>query len=67
MAEFVDRVAVEAANVQVVRVLLMVLAAPLYVLGFIVGLLIVAVRWSVAAVRVGISDAMARGSRSGGG
>lgn len=64
MAGFVERVANDAADVRVVRVLLTVLAAPLYVLGFIIGLLVVAVRWSVAAVRVGMSDAVAR---SGGG
>jgi hypothetical protein len=67
VAEFVERVAAEATKVQVVRVLLMVLATPLYVLGFVVGLLVVAARWSIAAVRVGIADATARAARSGGG
>ena len=65
MAEFVERVAIQAADVRVVRAILMVLAAPLYVLGFAIGLLVVAVRWSIAAVRVGMSDAIERG-RSGG-
>lgn len=57
MTNPVDRVAVAAATVRPLRLLLSLLAAPFYGLGFLIGLLVVAFTWLVAAVQVGIADA----------
>lgn len=56
----VDRIAAQAVDVRPLRVLLSVFAAPFYVIGFVVGLLIVAAMWCYAAVGVGVADARAR-------
>lgn len=61
MVTFPTRVAARAADIQPVRVLLSVLAAPFYLLGLFVGVLIVAFAWCWAAVAVGIGDVKARG------
>lgn len=60
MSSFADRVAARAIEVRPARILLSVLAAPFYALGWLVGLVIVAVMWTVAAVQLGVSDARAR-------
>lgn len=53
---FPARVAVRAADVQFARLLLSILAAPFYLLGLVVGLVLVAARWCWAAVLIGIED-----------
>lgn len=60
MARFADRVAAEAVDVRPLHALLTALAFVFYVLGLLIGAVIVAVSWSVAAVRFGIADVRAR-------
>ena len=60
MSSFVDRVASQAAEVQLLRVLLTVIAFPFYVIGFVVAVLWVAARWIYAAAAVGFTDATQR-------
>ena len=62
---FADRVAAQALEVRFARVLLSLLAFPFYVLGLVLGLIIVAVRWCYAAVLVGIADVRKRGADAG--
>lgn len=57
------RVAARAVEIQPARVALTILAAPFYALGFLVGLLWVAIAWSCAAVALGVADV--RASRGG--
>jgi hypothetical protein len=57
MTGVVDRVASRAQTVTVGRVLLTVLAAPVYVLGAVAGVLVAVVLWAWAAGAVGFSDA----------
>lgn len=52
----VDRVAARAAEVQFVRLVLSLLALPFFVLGLMVGVLWLAVRWCYAAVMVGFEQ-----------
>ena len=61
---FPERVAARAPSVNVIRLLLSVLAFPFYVLGVVVGLLLVSVQWAYSAVVVGVEDVR---SRRGGG
>jgi hypothetical protein len=61
---FVERVNARVVDVRIGRALLSVLAAPFYVVGFLVGLVLVAVVWCWAAVQVGAGDA--RGLRKPG-
>lgn len=56
-----DRIASMAATFAPLRLLLTVLALPFYVVGFLVGLVLVAVMWMWAAVVVGVTDARGRG------
>lgn len=60
MPGFVDRVAVEALKVRPARIVLTVLALPFYVLGVIIGLLLVAGKFALGAMKVGIDDMRAR-------
>lgn len=55
------RVAAKANELRPARIVLSVLSFPFYVLGLLVGLLIVLVGWVVAAVAVGVSDVKDRG------
>jgi hypothetical protein len=57
---FPDRVAAKAADVRPLRLLLSLLALPFYVLGIVVGVAWLAVRWTYAAVVVGFTDATDR-------
>lgn len=57
---FPTRVAARASELKFSRIILTVLALPFYALGFVVGLLIVAVSWVFAAAAVGASDARSR-------
>lgn len=59
-ATMTDRIAAKAAETRPLRILLSVLAMPFYVLGLVVGVLVVAATWCYAAVGVGISDARNR-------
>jgi hypothetical protein len=56
-----DRVAAKVADVKIGRLILTILAAPFYALGFLLGLLVAAVLWCGAAIAVGVSDARRRG------
>ena len=58
---YVSSVAAKAAELRPAQVVLSVLAAPFWLLGFLVGLVWVVVAWSVAAAQVGLGDA--RGDR----
>lgn len=57
---FSDRLANQAADVKLIRLLLSLLAIPFYLFGLLVGALILAVRWCYAAVLIGIADAAKR-------
>jgi hypothetical protein len=61
---FSERVAVTAAEVRPLRVVLTVLAAPVWMVGFVVGLLWVAALWLFAAAAVGFGDARRSGGSS---
>jgi len=63
MPTYIDRVATKATEVRVVSILLSLIALPFYVLGFVAAVVFVLVRWCVAAVLVGFSDAMSRSGR----
>lgn len=60
MPNAVDRVAEAANHVKLLRLVLSLLALPFYCLGWLVGLVVVALRWIVAAVQVGMADAQRR-------
>lgn len=60
---FADRVAVQALTIRPVAILLWVVAAPFWLIGFMVGVLWWLVRWVLAAVLVGWADAAARRER----
>ena len=60
MPGIVDRVAVEALSVRPVRALVTVLTLPFVVLGFVLGVLWIVIRFAFAAVKVGIAEAQAR-------
>lgn len=55
-ATFAERVTAKTADVRVGRALLSLVAAPFYALGFLLGLVLVVVVWSWAAVQIGVSD-----------
>jgi hypothetical protein len=63
MAKFVDRVADQARTVRPLRLLLTVLALPFYVLGWLLGLVVVVVMYAVGAVKVGLADARSVGGQ----
>jgi hypothetical protein len=60
MPNFPERVAERAADIRVARILLTLLAVPFYVLGFIVGVVWVGLRWAFAAVAIGVTDVSRR-------
>lgn len=62
---YVDRVADRAAEVQVVRLLLSLLALPFYLLGAVVAVVWLAVKWCYAAVLVGFADVKGRRDAAG--
>jgi hypothetical protein len=64
VTSYTQRVGEKAQQIRLVRVLLAVLAAPLYALGWVVGILVVAVLWLLAAMAVGFGDARSRAGRS---
>lgn len=56
MPNFPERVAAKAVDIRVARILLTILAAPFYVVGFVAGVLWLALRWVFAALVVGFTD-----------
>jgi len=56
-AGIVERVAVASVQVRPARIALTALTLPLYLLGFLAGLLFVVVRFGVGALQVGFADA----------
>ena len=65
-ASLADRVAARAADVRFARLILSLLALPFYLLGLIVGLLVLAARWCYAAVIVGVADVTKRSAADAG-
>lgn len=59
MTSAADRVAVRAASFTPARVLLSVVASPVFAIGFLVGLLFVAAVWVAAAAAEGFDTARA--------
>ena len=57
---FTTRVAAKAAEVRPARAALSVLAAPFYVVGWLLGLVFVVLVWCWAAAQVGFGDARTR-------
>lgn len=53
---YIDRVGDRAADIKVVALLLSLIALPFYVLGVVVAVLWLAVKWCYAAVLVGFAD-----------
>lgn len=60
---YVQRVGDQAQQIRLTRVLLSLVAAPFYAVGWLVGILAVAVLWMFAAVAVGFGDAKNRSRR----
>lgn len=56
MANYVERVADRAAEVQILRLVLSLLALPFYVVGLVLGVLWLTVRWCYAAAVVGFEQ-----------
>lgn len=65
MPGLTERVALKAVEVKPLRVLLSVLAAPFYLLGAALAVLVVLVMWCVAAVQVGFGDVKNRSRDAG--
>lgn len=63
MSSYVQRVGDKAQQIQPVRILLAALASPLYAVGWVVGMIVVAFLWLFAAAAVGFSDARDRARR----
>lgn len=57
MSNPVDRVAAAAVTLKPLRVFLSIIAAPFYVVGYLIGVLLVALTWAYAAIQVGVADA----------
>ena len=55
-----ERIAARVAAEKPLRILLSVLAAPFYVLGFLAGLVVVVLMWFWVAAGVGFTDVRAR-------
>jgi hypothetical protein len=60
VAGFTGRVAERAESITFVRVLLTVLVAPLFLLGALVAIVWLALRWSMSAFMVGFEGVQAR-------
>lgn len=57
---YVQRVADRAADFDLVRALLSVLAAPFYLVGLLAGVLLAVLAWCWAGVLVGVADVRER-------
>lgn len=64
MITTIDRVSAQAAELQLLRILLSVLALPFYVIGVVIGVTLIALRWMFAAVLVGMTDMQTRAKGS---
>lgn len=63
---YVDRVADRAAEIKVVALILSLIALPFYLLGGLVAIVWLAIRWSYAALLVGFADVKSkRGNAAG--
>lgn len=60
---FLDRVAERATIIRPARLVLTLLAVPFYVLGWLLGLIYVAVMFAFGAAKLGIADARTRAHR----
>ena len=60
---FPERVAAKAGTVNFVKLVLTVLASPLYAAGFVLGVLWLAVTWMISACQVGMEDARVKAAR----
>lgn len=60
MPDFLTRVHEQALTVRPLRLLLTVLAFPFYVIGLIVGLVVVVALYAFAAVKTGVMDVRAK-------
>ena len=60
MSSFVQRSVEQAADLRLGRILLTVLAAPFYLIGLLVGAVIVVTVVAVGAVKLGIADVRRR-------
>lgn len=60
MLSYAERVADKAAEIKFVQLLLTIVALPFFVLGLVVGLAWLTVRWCYAAVLVGFEQAVKR-------
>lgn len=56
----VDRVAAEASKLRPLQAVLTVLTVPFYLLGWLLGLLFVAIMFAFGAIRVGFNEARSR-------
>jgi hypothetical protein len=61
----VDRISVQATALRLLPVLLSILMAPFFVLGWTAARLWLAVRWMIAAVVVGFKVGLEGGARAG--
>lgn len=60
MTSFVERAAQQASDIRFARVVLTVLAAPFYLLGLLLGAVVVVALLAFGAVKLGIADVRAR-------
>lgn len=63
---FVDRVAEQAPKVKLGRLILSVLAFPFYLVGLVVGLVVVSALFAWGGVRLGVADVRAHLDRNDG-
>lgn len=60
MPSFVERSVAQASTVRIGRIALWVIAAPFYVLGWLIGAVVVVFVLALGAVKLGIADVRAR-------
>lgn len=64
-ATIMERIATQAVSVRPSRALLAILMVPFYIVGFTVGAVWFALRWTYSAVQIGFIDATTRLSVKG--
>lgn len=64
MSSFVERAVAEATSMKLSRVLLTILAAPFYLLGLVVGVVVVVAVVAFGAVKLGFVDVRRRAESS---
>ena len=65
MPNYVERVAARAEQIKFIQLVLTVLALPFFIVGVIVGVVWLAVRWCYAAVIVGFETSVKRDDDAG--